>query len=121
MKRKIFLLLFILLSCLGVTFAETPPVEDLIVMTEKVKNPSGQHGDPTKQPATPIEIYQTDNVFFFGESFVGCAVSLLLNDVVMFSTEVDENGLVTIPETFIGTYELQLVVGDVVYWAMVEL
>lgn len=121
MKIKFFVILFALFSCTVMIYAKVSASGDIVIMTEKVTNPSTQHGDPTKDPSSPLEIFQTDNVFFFGESYVGCVVSLLLNNVVVFSTVVDEDGLVTIPETFIGSYELQLAVGDVVYWAMVEL
>lgn len=116
--KKLFVILFFTIALTNVAMAID---SDLVILTEKIDNPISGNGGPSKQPSVSLEIYQTDNVFFFGESFVGCAVSLLVNDVVVFSTEVNENGLVTIPETFIGTYELQLAVGDVIYWAMVEL
>lgn len=92
-----------------------------IEMNEKVVNPLGGQGGPHKGPETTVIIYQDDNDFDFGGGYAGFGVSLLLNDVVVFSTVVDEDGLVTIPETFSGTYELQLAVGDVIYWAMIEL
>lgn len=100
--------------------ADVAAVDDPIILTEKIDNPIDGHGDPGKS-LTFLYIYQSGNVFFFDQSYEGCGVSLLLNDVVVFSAVVDEDGLVTIPETFIGTYELQLTVGDDIYWAMVEL
>lgn len=121
MKKNYYLPFFFALSCFCSVSASFASESNEIEMNEKVVNPIGGQGDSHKGPETSIFIYQNAYVFFFGEDYAGCSVSLLLNNVVVFSAVVDENGLVTIPETFIGTYELQLAVGNVIYWAMVEL
>ena len=118
--KKYLTVLFYALALTGV--AKASVMENVpIILSGKIDNPNGGNGGLGKMPATPLQIFQSDHVFLFGEPFVGCAVSLLSNNVAVFSTVVDEDGQVTIPETFSGTYELQLVVGNIVYWAMVEL
>lgn len=120
MRRVIFLCTFIMLAIFYV-LAENVPNGDLVVMTEKVVITSGGHENPPKSPDTLLYIYQSDNVFFFGESYEGCIVSLLLDDVTVFSTIVDENGQVVVPSSFAGVFELQLTVDNVTYWAEVQL
>lgn len=120
MKRKILAVVCAMLAFYSV-LAEEVPAGDLIVMTEKVIITSGQHEQPPKSPTSSLCIYQSDNVFYFGEAFVGCTVSLLYNNVTVFSTVVDVNGQVVIPSSLTGVFELQITVDAVVYWAEVIL
>ena len=119
MKKLLFLLVFSF-AFFNMIKADVAAVDDPIILIEKFDNPIVGHEGPSKSP-TLLYMSQSGNVFFFDQSYEGCAVSLLLNDVVVYSAVVDEDGLVTLPDTFSGTYELQLAVGDVIYWAMVEL
>ena len=119
MKKLIFVFVFTF-AFLNVIKANVTQVDDPIIMTEKFDNPIGGHGDPGKSSSF-LYIYQSGNVFYFGEAFVGCAVTLLSNNVTVFSTVVDENGQVVIPTTLTGVFELQIIVDGVVYWAEVIL
>ena len=121
MKNIFLLIVIMLLSCFNNMAASVKSESHEIEMNEKVVNPIGGQGGPHKGPETSIFVCQDAHFFIFGRDYAGCAVSLLSNNVAVFSTVVDEDGQVTIPETFSGTYELQLVVGNTVYWAMVEL
>ena len=91
-----------------------------IILTEKIDNPIGGHNGPSKSP-TFVYIYQSNNVFYFKEAFVGCMVSLLYNNVTVFSTVVDENGQVAIPSSLTGVFELQIAVGGAIYWTEILL
>ena len=119
MKNFLFIIVFTF-AFLNVIKANVTQVDDPIIMTEKFDNPIGGHGDPGKSSSF-LYIYQSGNVFYFGEAFVGCAVTLLSNNVTVFSTVVDENGQVVIPTTLTGVFELQIIVDGVVYWAEVIL
>ena len=94
--------------------------DDPIVMSEKFDNPIGGHEGPGKSPTT-INVYQNGSTFYFGESFVGCTVTLLLNNVVVYSDIVASDGTVTFPESFSGTFELLLTVNTTTYGAFVTL
>ncbi len=120
MKRKFLVFICFMLSFFCV-FAEEIPNGDLIVMTEKVVITSGGHENPPKSPEATLMIYQSGNSFYFGEAFVGCAVTLLLNNVVVYSDFVGTDGTVTIPASFTGTFELCLTIGTQVFSAEIEL
>ena len=94
--------------------------DDPIVLNEKIDNPIGAHEDPGKSPTT-INVYQNGSTFYFGESYIGCAVTLQLNNVVVYSDMVGIDGTVSFPESFSGTFELILTVGTTVYGAFVTL
>ncbi|MBR6262941.1 MAG: hypothetical protein IKR05_06970 [Prevotella sp.] len=121
MKNKLLFLIVMLTITFNMTYARVNQFGEPIVMSEKVTNPSGTHGEPHKSPDETLCIYQNDNYFYFGESFYGCAVTLLFNNVTVFSTAVDENGQVFVPTTLTGVFELQIIVDGVVYWAEVIL
>ena len=118
--KKVFFITVFVFAFLCLTNANVAAVDDPIILTEKIDNPVDGHGDPGKSP-TYLYVYQSDNVFYFGEAFLGCTVSLLCNNVTVFSTIVDENGLVVVPSTLTGVFELQIIVDDVIYWAEVIL
>ena len=94
--------------------------DDPIVLTEKFDNPIGGHGSLGKSPTT-INVYQSGSTFYFGESFIGCVITLLLNNVVIYSDIVASDGTITFPESLTGTFELILTVDATDYGAFVTL
>ena len=118
--KKLFFIFVFTFAFLNTIKADVNEVNVPIILTEKIDNPIIGHEGPSKSP-TFLYIYQSGNVFYFGEAFVGCAVTLLSNNVTVFSTVVDENGQVVIPTTLTGVFELQIIVDGVVYWAEVIL
>ena len=119
MKRIIVISL--LLAVFGLAKASINQVEVPVVMTEKVVNPNGSQTEPHRSPDSTLVIFQSGNTFYFGESLIGCAVTLLFNDVEVYSDIVGSEGTVTIPEDFTGSFELCLNVGSQVFSAEIEL
>lgn len=105
MKNKILLFIFMLLTSFGMSSAKSYEVEEPVIMTEKVKNPSGELGNYPKSPETTLLIYQNGNTFYFGESLAGNSITLIFNNVVVYSDVVGTDGTIIIPATFTGTFE----------------
>lgn len=118
--KKLFFLLVFSFAYFNMIKADVNAVDDPIILTEKFDNPIDGHGDPGKS-STFLYMYQSGNVFSFDQSYEDCAVSLLLNNVTIFTSIVDENGQVIVPSSLTGVFELQITVDDVVYWAEVIL
>lgn len=118
--RKLLIILALTFAFQTVSKAEITSVDDPIILTEKIDNPISGNGGPSKSPAL-LYMYQSGNVLSFNQSYEGCVVSLLLNNFTVYTTVVDDNGEVTIPETYSGTFELQISVGEVIYWAEIQL
>lgn len=121
MKNKLFLVIFMLMTTFSMTSAKNHEVEIPVIMTEKVKNPLDTQGTPPKSPEATLIIYQSGNTFIFGETHVGGTVTLLLNNVVVYSDFIGTDGTVTIPASFTGTFELCLTIGTQVFSAEIEL
>ena len=79
------------------------------------------HTPPLNKPIHNIDENHSINLTLFDQSYEDCAVSLLLNNVTIFTSIVDENGQVIVPSSLTGVFELQITVDDVVYWAEVIL
>ncbi len=119
--KKLFLLIVFAFAFLNLTKANVAADSIPIIMTPIIDNPIDDHGTPPKSPEATLMIYQSGNSFYFGEAFVGCAVTLLLNNVVVYSDFVGTDGIVTIPASFTGTFELCLTIGTQVFSAEIEL
>ena len=121
MKNKIFIIIFMLLTTFSMTSAKNHEVEIPVIMTEKVINPSDTQGESPKSPETTLMIYQSGNTFNFGEALSGCTVTLLSNNVVVYSDFVGTDGTVTIPTSLTGTFELCVTIGTQVFSAEIVL
>lgn len=92
-----------------------------VTMKIKVNTPKDEHEESPRMPAAPILVYQDGHVFTFNPAFNGCIVKLASNDTAVFVTAVGATGIISLPETFIGYYELQLFIGTATYCAIIEL
>ena len=116
--KKLFFIIVFAFAFFNLTKAS---VGEQIILTQKIDNPIDEHGDTPKSPEATVIIYQNGNIFFFGDSFVGCTVTLLLNNVEVYSDIVGNDGTFTIPTSFTGTIELCITIGSQVFSAEIEL
>ena len=107
------------------TFSLMPSVllamEEPVVILTEIIDPTGDHGDPHRGSTATIYATLQDHTVAFGSEYCGCTVTLLLNNVVVYSDFVGTDGTVTIPESFTGTFELCITVGTQVFSAEIEL
>lgn len=59
--------------------------------------------------------------FFFDTDLVGVNVELIYDEMAIFSTHIDENGSVELPESLEGEFELRLYVGENVFSGLIVL
>lgn len=118
--KKVFFITVYVFAFFCFTNANIMAVDAPIILTEKIDNPVDGHGDPGKS-LTYLYVYQDGRTFHFGESFDGCAVTLLLNNVEVYSDIVGHDGTVTIPTSITGTFELCITIGSQVLSAKIEL
>ncbi|MBR1789085.1 MAG: hypothetical protein IJ762_07870 [Bacteroidaceae bacterium] len=119
MKRTFFLFFVMLLFAAGLfatSDGEGKPVH-LIIRT------GGEYDQIPKSPILVPVVYLDGHILSFDESLEGCTVQLLdENENIVFSHSIEENQTsVTFPGTLSGTYELQIVCGDIMFYAFIEL
>lgn len=78
-------------------------------------------GKPDKKGIIFIpEVFLQDNVLRFITPCNGCTFRLVQNNNICYEIEIMGNTL-SIPTTFTGIYELQIVSGEYIFWCEVEL
>ena len=120
MKKLLFIIVFAF-AFLNLTKANVTEVNVPIVMTQIIDNPTEEHGESPKSPEATLLVYQNGNTIYFGESLAGCVVTLLLNNVVVYTDCVGADGIISIPASISGTFVLCINVGSQIFSAEIEL
>lgn len=85
----------------------------------QAKTNNSENGEPNPRTLIP-EVTMEDYTLHFITPCYGCAFRLVQNDTVCYSIEITGNTL-TIPSSLTGTYELQIVSGDYIFYTEVVL
>ncbi|MBQ6750731.1 MAG: hypothetical protein IJR02_08195 [Bacteroidaceae bacterium] len=116
MKKALFLL------TLFFTAHMMPAMAQDVILTPTSSGNIGNDGSPHRTPITIPEAYIDGYTLTFDESCIGCTVTLFDgNGEIVYIDVVDENGVVEIPNTFVGTFELQLVRNGITFVGEIEL
>lgn len=96
---------------------------DNLPLTIKTTNPEDVGGKPVKSPIQIPIVYLDGNALSFDSSIEGCTIQLLDEDEnVIFSHFIEENETsLTLPSYLSGTYELQIIRGNITFYAFIEL
>jgi len=75
-----------------------------------------------KKPRTPVKcpMASIDGHTLYIESCEGCQLQLVKDNDVVYSTVIT-SGVVELPDTFTGNYELRIIRGGICFWAEIEL
>lgn len=84
-----------------------------------VKTNTQNNGEPNPRTLIPEVTMQENNLRFITPCN-GCTFRLVQNDIICYSTEVTGN-ILTIPSSLTGTYELQIVSGDIIFYTEITL
>ena len=120
MKRKLLSLLFCLLFAVNGLLVANPSNGTPTRVPFKRLSPRYEKTPFERTPSKPLYAMQMGTNLFFNTDLVGFNVELISDEMVVFSTQIDENGSVELPENLEGEFELRLYVGENVYVALVE-
>ena len=115
-----------LIACLlTVTFmfAQTGGGENNTPIPFKVINTGGQHDPLPKTPIQIPEVYLDGHALSFDAAIEGCTVRLLDEDeYIVFTDFIEENQTsLLLPSTLTGTFELQIICGNIIFYCEIEL
>lgn len=85
----------------------------------RAKTKTNDNGKPPKRFLIPEVTLQGYTLHFITPSD-GCTFRLVQNNNISYEVEITGNTL-TIPTSFTGMYELQIVSGDIIFYTEVEL
>ena len=85
----------------------------------KTNSDESENGKPPKRSLIP-EVTLQGNTLHFITPCDGCTFRLVQGNVICYEVEII-GGILSIPTTFTGMYELQIVSGDIIFYTEVEL
>lgn len=118
MKKFLLFVMFLAASTFGVYAVPTQ-----INLSNSHKN--NDNGRPARTPIRIPEAFIEDYTLTFDSSCIGCNVTLLQDDIVIFTAIVEENddmeGEVVLPEFLEGQYEIRLEIGSIIFVGEIDL
>ena len=90
-------------------------------LSAEYEYPSNWWGHKPRVPAVSIGVEQSGNIFIFNSSFAGETIRIVVANSVLYISVIGKDGIVEIPKNISGEVELQLVRGNIIYHAYVEL
>ena len=85
----------------------------------KAKTNNSENGEPNPRTLIP-EVTMEDYTLHFITPCYGCTFRLVQGNDICYEVEII-GGILSIPTTFTGMYELQIVSGDIIFYTEVEL
>ena len=108
MKRLLLFLAFAAIASLGTVMADDPQGENSIVLNPKFDNPIGGHGNLPKGEIPTVCAEQNGHDLSFGLDYAGCLLTLSDGENMVYSTYILATGIVYLPSTLFGTFEITL-------------
>ena len=122
MAKRIFIIVVMMLSMASLYVMGENEGKPVVLSVRPIPM-SGTYNPRPRGPIDIPEVYLEDNELSFDSSLEGCTVRLLDEDETVVFTAVISTGQtsVTFPTTLTGTYELQIVCGDLIFYGYIEL
>jgi len=93
-----------------------------IAMTACPIDVTNQHGGLNKTPAAPLYVDFTGYVLTFPEDCVGFIITIVDEDGdTVYANVIGSTGVVMLPNDLTGSYTLQVISGNLMYSAEIEL
>lgn len=94
-------------------------------LTPSSINKNTEHHNLSRTPIRIPDVFIEDYTLTFDSSCIGCNVTLLQDDIVIFTAIVEENddmeGEVVLPEFLEGQYEIRLEIGSIIFVGEIDL
>ena len=122
MIKKIFCMLMLLVAT-NVIGTQEAKGEEPLQFSSKPISTGGQHNPLPKSPVQIPEVYLDGHTLSFDAAIEGCEVRLLdANENVIFTDFIEENQTsLILPSTLTGTFELQIIRGNIIFYCEIEL
>ena len=116
--KKIFIAIMLLLATnITTMFADEP-----VILNPHGNGNGANNPDKHRNPILVPEAYIDGYTLTFDTSCIGCPITLLDEDEnIVFTAIVNAEGIVNLPDTLSGTFELQLERGGIIFVGEIEL
>ena len=87
-----------------------------------IKSPLPPLGGVHRSPVLYPEVFIEDYILSFDENSIGCPITLIdADENTVFTTIIDETGVVELPNDLVGIFELELVRDSITFVGEIEL
>lgn len=120
MIRKVTKMIAMILLLQGMqTYIMAQP--QMVIMGGQYSNPDLEIGNVHRTPILPILVEQDAGIFTFNKFFAGETIEILIEGIVLYTSIINEGGIIEIPESITGEVELRLIRESITYHAFVNL
>lgn len=120
MIRKVTKMIAMILLLQGMqTYIMAQP--QMVIMGGQYNKPDFEIGKVHRTPILPILVEQDAGIFTFNKSFAGETIEILIEGIVLYTSIINEGGIIEIPESITGEVELRLIRESITYHAFVNL
>lgn len=117
MKKILIAIMLLFSTNIGFVQAYEP-----VILNPRGKNEGHDQGDKHRSPIVIPEAYIDGYTLSFDESCIGCSITIIdENENTVFTAIVDEDGIVIIPDSLVGTFVLELERGSITFEGEIEL
>ena len=120
--KKILIMMF---ACVSIaTYAQNGEQPNSVVPVElqvETIDPTVLNGGPHRGPVQPPIIYVEDGTLTFDTNCDGCELRLVNDEDEVEYTTVISGSTLVLPSTLSGSYELQIVSGNYIFYGEIEL
>ena len=93
-----------------------------VKLTKKMSPNGNNHNGPNRSPAATPEAYLDGYILTFDASCIGIPLTLVDEEEnIVYTTIIDNNGTVELPDTLSGIFELQIARGSITFVGEIEL
>ena len=111
MKRLLIFLVFVVIASLGTVMADDPQGENTIELNPKFDNPIGGHGNLPKGEIPIVYAEQNGHDLYFDLEYAGCLLTLSDGEDIVYSTYIPVTGIVYLPSTLYGMFDITMYTG----------
>ena len=122
MAKHLFIFIAFLLASFSVMSATESHDSQTVRLTRKKTIPQNEQNPPHRSPDTTIEAYLDGYTLTFDASCIGCPLTLVDEEEnIVYATIIDNTGIVELPDTLSGIFELQIIRGNITFVGEIEL
>ena len=121
MKRKALFVLSLVVAMLSLSNVRVSAFPIQVRFQTGYVDPHNEQDEPNRTPVQPPLIYIEDGTLTFVTNCDGCELRLVnAEDEVEYTTVISSSTLV-LPSTLTGSYQLQIICGDYIFYGEINL
>ena len=121
MKRKAFILLSLVVAMLSLSNVRVSAAPVHVPLQVGIIDPDITQDEPNRGPVQPPIIYIEDGTLTFVTNCDGCELRLVNEEDEVEYTTIIAGSTLVLPGTLTGSYQLQIICGNYIFYGFIQL